>query len=157
GAGAASNLITARGGWVRATTAAKQRIIGTVDGLEKCGKDNFALTSPGPIGVLSLDLGLDGVVQKFQNKKEIWVAEHRVNTTKLRAEHSMEEVADVATEAWDNIVRDYDELLSSGAKTGIIDTGTELWEILRLARFGKLDQVMPRHYASVNAEFKELI
>lgn len=159
-AGATANgdsVITACGGWTRATSAAKQRIIGTIDGLEKCGKDNFALTSPGPIGVLSLDLGLDGVVQKFQDKKEIWVAEHRVNVNKLKTECTMAEAAAIASEAWANIMRDYAELLVSGAKTAIIDTGTELWEILRMARFGKLEQVLPRHYGPVNAEFKELI
>lgn len=157
GNGSAASIITASGGWKRATDPGKRRLIGSIDGLEKCGKDNFALTSPGPIGVISLDLGLDGVIQKFQNKKEIWVAEHRVNTTKLRAEHSMEDVAAVADEAWTNIMRDYDEMLASGAKTGIIDTGSELWEILRLARFGKLDKVMPHHYGPVNAEFREVI
>ena len=155
--GTASELITATGGFQRATSQAKRRLIGTIDGLEKCGKDHFALTSPGPIGIISLDLGLDGVIQKFQDKKEIWVAEHRVNTTKLRAEHSMEEVASVADEAWNNIMRDYQEMLASGARTGIIDTGSELWEILRLARFGKLDKVMPHHYGPVNAEFREII
>lgn len=128
-----------------------------MDGLEKRGKNHFALSAPGPVGILSLDLGLDGVVQKFQNKKEIWVAEHRVNTTALRAQHNMEDVAEVANEAWNNIMRDYDEMLASGAKSGIIDTATELWEILRLARFGKLDQVRPHHYGPVNAEFREVI
>jgi hypothetical protein len=102
-------------------------------------------------------LGLDGVVQKFQDKKEIWVAEHRVNTTKLRAEFSAADVAGIASEAWDNIMKDYDEMLVSGARTGIIDTGSELWEILRLARFGKLEQVRPHHYGPVNAEFREVI
>ena len=155
--GKSNGIITASGGWHRADAPVKRRMICSVDGLEKRGKNHFAFTAPGPIGIISLDLGMDGVVQKFQNKKEVWVAEHRVNTTKLRAEHSMEDVAGVANEAWDNIMRDYGEMLASGARTGIIDTSTELWEILRLARFGKLDQVRPHHYGPVNAEFREVI
>lgn len=159
---AGSAAITAEGGWRRLETngngrPAKKRLICAVDGLEKRGKNHFSFTAPSPIGILSLDLGLEGVIEKFQSKKEIWVAEHRVNTTMLRAEHDIQEVANIANQAWNNIMRDYDELLTSGARTGIIDTGTELWEILRLARFGKLDQVKPHHYGPVNAEYREVI
>jgi hypothetical protein len=37
------------------------------------------------------------------------------------------------------------------------DTGTEAWELLRLASFGKLTQVMPHHYSKPNAEFRDLV
>ena len=42
-------------------------------------------------------------------------------------------------------------------RTLIIDTATEAWELCRLAEFGKLTQVMPHHYTTVNSEFKALI
>jgi len=42
-------------------------------------------------------------------------------------------------------------------RTLIIDTGTEAWELCRLAAFGKLSQVMPHHYVEVNAKFKALV
>ena len=37
------------------------------------------------------------------------------------------------------------------------DTATEVWELIRLARFGKLAQVLPVQYGPVNAEMRGLI
>ena len=45
----------------------------------------------------------------------------------------------------------------NGIRTVVADTASEIWELLRLARFGKLSQVMPMHYGPVNAEYKELL
>jgi len=42
-------------------------------------------------------------------------------------------------------------------RTLIFDTGTEAWELCRMARFGKLAQVMPQHYTEVNSEFRALV
>jgi hypothetical protein len=38
-----------------------------------------------------------------------------------------------------------------------MDTATEAWELVRLARFGKLTQVMPMQYGPVNTEFRDMI
>ena len=43
------------------------------------------------------------------------------------------------------------------ARTIVIDTGTELWELLRLAEFGKLAAVLPHQYAAVNQQMTRLI
>ena len=150
------------GGFIRATKKRSRRLIASIDGLEKQGKDHFALTAPGPICVISTDNGLDGVVQKFQDQKEIYIAEYRLgsigNTNgKKRTLEDQAEVSAICSKIWENIVRDYNDALNSGARTVIVDTSTELWEILRMARFGKLTQVMPHHYAPVNAEFDGFI
>ena len=42
-------------------------------------------------------------------------------------------------------------------RTMIWDTATEVWELCRLAAFGKLSQVMPHHYVEVNSEFRALV
>jgi hypothetical protein len=58
---------------------------------------------------------------------------------------------------WNKLARAFQAVIESNYRTLIIDTATEVWEMLRLARFGKLTQVMPHHYGPVNVEFKELV
>ncbi len=48
-------------------------------------------------------------------------------------------------------------LESKEIKSIVIDTASEAWELVRLARFGKLTQVMPQHYGPVNTEFRDMI
>lgn len=157
-----SNSKPPKGGYKRAGSPTARRLILSLDGLEKQGKNHFAFTAPGPIAVISLDIGLDSVVQKFQDKKEIWVADYRApvgltgNKKKPTAEE-MQELANLCSETWAMICREYLEVLDGGARTVIVDTGSELWELLRMARFGKLTQVMPHHYGPVNAEYREFI
>jgi hypothetical protein len=119
------------------------------------------LTAPGPIAIINTDDGLDGVVQKFHKKKDIMVADYKIDFgTNRIAKPTLEqqqELANQCDKVWRSIMKDYKEALNDGARTILTDTGTELWEILRMARFGKLTQVMPHHYGPVNAEFRDFI
>lgn len=145
-------------GFVRAEAEVRKRLICAIDGLEKQGKTHFALTAPGPIAVISTDIGLDGVIQKFQKKKEIWVAEHKIDVPGLIRDTDIQVVSKAAQTAWKELGNRYQEALETPEiRTIIWDTATEFWEILRMARFGKLTQVMPHHYGPVNAEFRELL
>lgn len=126
----------------------KRLIIG-LDGIEKNGKTHFALTAPGPICIIDMDIGLEGVVDKFIGEKEI----HHVAFNKREATNPAQ-----WAKMWDNVIRAYTEALTDKAiKTIIVDTATEVWELVRLARFGKLTQVMPHHYGPVNEEFRNVI
>jgi hypothetical protein len=119
----------------------------SVSGLEKQGKTHFALTAPGPIAYFGLDIGTEGVIGKFVTNKTIWAMEIIV---------PMDGVA--ATETWNKFYSTYEAVLNmNDIRTIILDTATEAWELLRLARFGKLTQVMPHHYGPVNAEYRKLI
>ena len=125
------------------------RIIMAVYGLEKQGKTHFALTAPGPIALLSSDVGEEGVIEKFWDNKDIQIFE----TEKLD-----EDQADKADEAWLKFKAAFrGALRSTEVRTIIVDTETEVWELIRLARFGRLTQVRPHHYGPVNAEFRSLI
>lgn len=149
------------GGFKRADTPVARRLIMSVDGLDKQGKTNFGLTAPGPMAIINTDDGLDGVIQKFNQEKEIMVADYRIDFGGARVAKAtleqQQELANQCDKVWKNIVRDAHEALDGGARTILCDTGTELWEYLRMARFGKLTQVMPHHYGPVNAEFREFI
>ena len=125
------------------------RIIMSVCGLEKQGKTHFAFTAPGPIAIFSTDVGEEGVIEKFRDEKEMHVMEI------ARIE---EDSAEEAPPEWNKFRTAYYTLLKSDdVRTVIVDTATELWELIRLARFGRLTQVKPYHYGPVNAEFRTLI
>lgn len=124
------------------------RIIMSIEGLEKQGKTHFALTAPGPIAMFSTDIGEEGVVSKFKDK-DIWVMSiDKVDENST--EQAPKEYARFKT-AYTDVLRGKD------VRTVVIDTATEIWEILRMARFGRLTQVMPYQYGPVNAEYRALI
>lgn len=144
--------------FIRASSAVKPRLVLNVQGAEKSGKDHLALCyTGGPIYVHSFDIGLEGVVQKFQNTREIYVAEYEL--TIQPGEANEREVGAAANVVWEQFVSNYRDSLASTRDSGLvlIDTGSEAWELLRLASFGKLTQVMPHHYSKPNAEFRDLV
>lgn len=143
-------------GFTLASTPTKHRLIVSAEGEEKSGKNHFAFTAPGPIYLHSFDIGNEGVIQKFQDDKQIYLAEYAL--TLQPDEGSTQEVAEAADRVWSQYLANYrDGLASCGQGTTVVDTGTEAWELLRLARFGKLTQVMPHHYGPVNKEMQEMV
>lgn len=140
----------------RANEPAKRRLIMALDGREKSGKSDFALRdTPAPIAVINTDIGLDGVIQKFQDEKEIYKSDYIMD---FPTSGDPNKIAEKANTVWTAAKRDYfGALENKQIRTLVVDTATELWELLRLARFGKLTQVMPHHYGTVNAEFRNLL
>lgn len=139
-------------GFKKANKATKMRLILSVEGVEKCGKNHFAFTAPGPIYFHSFDFGDEGVIQKFQTTKEIQKAEYKLN---VPAGTAIQAASDTARPVWDQFIKNYAEGLAKG-RTSIIDTGTDQYEVLRMMEFGKLTQVMPHHYGPVNQIMKSL-
>ena len=134
----------------------KSRLILSVTGREKSGKTHFAMTAPGPIALISIDLGDEGVVQKFLDQgKQIVLSEYEVPEVKggEKNEKAMMESCDAV---WDKLVADYAWALKH-CRTLVLDTGTEIWELLRLARFGRVAQIKPHHYVEVNREYREFV
>lgn len=130
------------------TTIKRRRLIVNIMGKEKQGKTHFGLTAPGPIGLLDFDYGLEGVVDKFHGDKAIYPVEYRLGEITAGQHLAVWEKAKTMLK---------DMLKEKELRSVLIDTGTEAWELLRMARFGKLTQVMPQHYGPVNAEMRELI
>ena len=124
------------------------RIVLSISGLEKCGKTHFALTAPAPTIMFSTDIGEEGVVEKFSDK-EIWV---------MPIARMDEDSAEQAPKEYARFHEAYtDALRNKDVRTIIFDTATEIWEMLRMARFGRLTQVMPYQYGPVNSEYRALI
>ena len=136
-------------GFDEANTNEVLRLILNVEGAEKEGKTHFALTAPGPIALIDMDIGLEGVVSKFSKQKKIFVASFNYHEATSPDEWE---------KMWVKMKTGFlDALASKTIRTLISDTATEMWELCRMAAFGKLAQVKPHHYAPVNAEFRDLI
>lgn len=134
---------------------AKHRLILNVQGLEKTGKNHFSFTAPDPIALLSFDLGIEGVIEKFNKKKRIHVAEYELLAQPGVATEA--EVEKEATKLWLRVVSDLrDALASTSIRSVICDTGSELWELKRLSEFGKMSANI-QHYGPVNADFRRIV
>jgi hypothetical protein len=125
----------------------KHRLVMSVEGPEKEGKTHFALTAPGPISFQDIDIGTEGVIDKFIAHKEIHLAEYELPSDQPGA-----------VREWNQLKNDFEITLGSTAvRSAILDNATEAWDLVRLAKLGKLTQVMPHLYTQVNAEFRKLI
>lgn len=133
----------------------RKRLVISVAGLDKSGKTNLALTAPGPMAYANFDTGLEGVIHKFEGTKRIYREDYRVI---VPPRQSVEQVAGIANEVWERYKSDVRMAHKSPLiRTIVIDTESETWELIRLARFGKLTQVMPHHYGPVNAEYRNFL
>lgn len=129
----------------------------TVDlyGPGKAGKSHFGLTAPGPL--LHMNLGLpselDGVIQHFEGK-QIVEAQYRSN---VAAEAKQAEIKDLFRREQTRLVGDLQTALKAGVRSVTVDKATELWEVVRLGLFGRLDKVPAHLYGEANSTFADLL
>lgn len=132
----------------------------SVEGLPKTGKTHLYSTAPGGIGVQSLDFGTEGVIDKFPDTY------FDVREYNFAYDFTINKRGDEATDQADRIKSDYWQPFNDDAtsffadpsiRTVVWDTASEVWEMLRLAHFGKLMQNPQMQYGVVNAEYKALV
>lgn len=137
----------------------KRRMVVALAGAEKTGKTHFALTAPGPICFQDIDLGTEGVVDAFLDERVCSCG--AVHTRELHvAEYTLDSPFEqkAAEQTWRQFNNDFKAALGAdNVRTGIIDNASEAWDLLRIAKFGRLTQVMPHLYTTVNSEFRGLL
>ena len=134
--------------FVRANGEVKQRIIGASFGDPGTGKTSFWLSAPGPIVVQSLDKGLEGVVEKFQVDKEIYLAEYNWSPTEELSQ-------DDAIGLRDKFIEDFEHAIQH-ARTVVWDKETDVWELFRYAEFGAPSD-SPRNYPALNQRYRRYV
>lgn len=133
------------------------RMIVATSAPEKTGKTHWALhTTPSPVALIDFDIGTEGVINKRDPKRRIL---HR--QFNLKAQSAIEGRVP-RREEWEKEWSDCETAVracvaNSLIRTLVIDTGTEMWELARLAEFGKVDQVKPHHYGPLNREYRMLV
>lgn len=128
-------------GFTKADGEPLARIIGLSYGEFATGKSAFWLGAPGPIAFFNFDEGLEGVIEDFQNEKDIYVTTHTWSPVG-------DDAQDEAIRIRDEFVAQYEAAIQ-GARTVIVDKGSQLWEIVRYAEFGAPNG-QPRDYYLLN-------
>ncbi len=144
-------------GFEPATLSECRRLIVSTHAPDKTGKTYFGLTAPDPMVVVNLDIGMEGVIEQFLRlKKRIALNEFKRAAMAKQVGQRLEQRE--YQEEWKGCRDAILTAISSRViRTLFIDTGTELWELARLAKFGKLSQVLPQHYSELNSEFRALL
>ena len=134
-------------------------ILISIEGQQKSGKTEFGLSLPGNVFILNLNWGLVGVYEKhIKAGKKLYVQDIQIPYTQSLPGLPFTLLATAAVEAWRKAILPVMEAIKDPSISSIfIDTGSELWDLLRIARLGKLAQVVPVQYAAVNAEFRQLL
>lgn len=132
--------------FIKANQEARLRLVGASCGAQGVGKTHFWLSAPGPIYIQSFDFGLEGVVEKFQRDKDVYVREYDWTPGKegLTREDAMA--------LRDEFIADYELALIKG-RTIIWDKETEVWELFRYAEFGGPSDA-PRNYPELNQRYR---
>ncbi len=98
------------------------------------------------------------MIDKFAISKEIQRAIFQLPVIiGVNKEVKEKKTIDECEALWEEFKRLFVTALKSKARTIVIDTATEAWELARLAKLGRLAQVMPHQYTAVNSEYRDLI
>jgi len=142
-------------GFKRAEVKKYKRLLLNLEGEEKTGKTHFSLTAPGGIAYFDSDVGSEGVLDHFIGEKEIF--HYEINIAKDIIVDSSGPRID-ATKELGNFKEAYEESLKNESiKTIVYDNASEIWELVRLAMFGQLEQVPAHFYTQANEEYRRLI
>ncbi len=141
--------------FTKADSPYRNRIIGASVGLPGSGTTTFWLGAPGPIVVFSLNLGLEGVIERFQDEKDIYVKEYEWAPSSDNIDDVDDELQNQAIELRNQFEKDFEVALAH-ARTVIIDKETELWELYRYAENGKPKDT-PLNYATLNQRYRKLL
>lgn len=132
----------------------RRLMLGT-EGWSDTGKTEFAFSAPGPGIVICLDRGLDGILDNPNPPKSrqqdfaVKVIPRLLPTQATQPEYGTN---------WKLFYAEYMKALNNkDARTIILDTDSDSWELQRLAEFGQLQGVISLRYAGINAARKAMI
>lgn len=128
----------------------KQRMIVSAVGIkDKSGKTNFGLTAPGPQCIFDFNRSLEGVIEKFNGVPKT-VLTYTVPRNDPNPQESSQEL-------WAEFTGEFHKALELDYRSLIVDLGTEVWELCRLADHGKLEKVQARYYGGTNRAYAALM
>lgn len=129
-----------------------KRLMLSTCGRERTGKTEFALSAPDPIAIVNFDPGLEGVVEK-------WVRRGK----KIKVSYiDIPEKADAQT--WLECYKRakaayYAALANPKVRTVLVDTWSDLWDLMKLAEFGVLNPAVDikRAYGPLNQIMRTMV
>ncbi len=141
--------------WSKVTPEIERKcVLMNIYGDTGTGRTTLALTAPGPIAFIYSSLEkVEGILQRFADKDV-----RKIDFGGYGREGSQKEIAEAADEHWRLLKAAWGDAFG-WARTIVLDTHTEAWELIRLARFGGLKPSGGRvdaNYGPVNAEWRGL-
>lgn len=154
------NRVVVPEGWQEVTPPEHPRVFAATHGLDKSGKTDFALQFPKPLAFVPLDrprtegkdpkrMFPEGVVEP-KNPSAPHLPPFRFDPRRP----AEDQISDIWPRLEDAILGAIEE---RSFRTLVIDTGSQLWEMVRLHKLGKLSQVMPEKYMEPNQLFRSII
>lgn len=135
-------------------TGKLRRLMCGTDGPANSGKTEFALSAPGPGIVICLDRGLDGVLD---NPRPPATRRDDYAFKVIPRAFDGQVNQNVHVDNWKMFYSEYCKALDNkDARTVVIDTDSDSWEMQRLAEFGKLTQVPSLRYPAINSNRKAM-
>lgn len=136
----------------------KQRLIVAIDGETGSGKNKLAFSFPDPIAFMSFDPNYGKALSEAKAAgKRVHKASYNVPVIKPDGKNG-EYIAKVCGDTWDQFAVDYvGALRDPHVHTVIIDTATELFELITYAIYGKNVQVMPKDRGHAYATYRQVI
>jgi len=147
----------------------KERIhlVSSIEGQTSTGRSHLACTAPGPIAFIDMDYNSDPVRAKFKAQgKQIYYAKHMIpgKVRHMKPTGKMGQFkgtyVKAAVDTWAAVTEDYYWALEH-ARTVVVDTATELWELCRLAHllpeWGRIEHIKSHHYTPLNTDFRNLL
>jgi hypothetical protein len=122
-------------------------MIMAVKALPGKGKTHFSLTAPPPIAFFDMDDGITEIRDKFDLTDD--------QLLHFPVPYDGEDDV-IAEKALNNMAKQFDMCINAPndvVRSIVIDSDSELWEMIRLARFGRLKDVKPDSYGPVNREY----
>ncbi len=134
--------------YIKAEGEAMQRIIAASYGEVGTRKSSFWFEAPGPIVVFSFDRGTEGVIEQYQELKDIYVKEYEWSPTEELSQNDAVSLRDEFTDDFEHAIMN--------ARTVVIDKENDLWELFRYAEFGAPND-SPRNYPALNQRYRRII
>jgi hypothetical protein len=141
----------ARLGFKNPNPRIKPRVIMGIDGKPKSGKSRFALTAPGPIAYINFDRGLEHLLAQM-GRSDVMLKDY---TRMMPLDGAWNQ--NKAKAVWKDYSDTFVKALQTRVRTLVVDTASDVWEMIRWAAFGKLDHVKPHHYTQVNGPYRRLL
>ena len=130
-----------------------------ITGLEGAGKSSLAMTAARLGGLAYIDID-----QSFDRAKQPESKKARDNVKVLPIRYAVgvteELIKTSCAAAWGVMERKMAEAAATWARSEVVDTGTETWELARLAAQGTLNpkgKRMDRVYGPINAKVRQLL
>jgi hypothetical protein len=107
---------------------------------------------------LDIDGGSKGVIDRFIAEGKDIIRPVEANGDPIRFRHHDASSQDEWERTWERFKECFfDATNKRDVRTIVVDTETEMYELVRLAKLGRTEQVKERYYGSVNADMRKVI